>query len=66
MSGSKTHEQFVRSLERKPDVDAIPPDHAHAPKAQPRRSEFPVSARGMNQESSQAKHNRPAKGAAKH
>jgi len=71
LQGKKTHEQQLRTLERKPDV----PDQrqmevamertgqdstAHFPKRDVRRSEFPVSRGGLNQESrDHNKHNRP-------
>jgi len=68
MQGPKTHEQHLRILEKKPDVpDQRQADLAiqHARKnsvkvqATPaaRESEFPVSQRGMNQESDHNKHN---------
>jgi hypothetical protein len=53
--GDKTHEQFLRNLERKGDMDdtgaedpAATPTPHHP---QARQSEFAVSERGMNQES---------------
>jgi|GEM_PF-1659392 len=70
MAGKKTHEQQLRTFERKPGV----PDHrqeqaalnsperddrAHTPKPEARKSEFPVSRGGLNQESDHHKHNRP-------
>jgi hypothetical protein len=76
MQARKTHEQQKRMLERKPDV----PDHrrteadmqrasAEAPARVPRRtrrqSDFPVSRRGVNQESAHNKHNDPPRGASK-
>jgi hypothetical protein len=64
MQGKKTHEQQLRILENKPDV----PDARHAGELNPRRnpplsnrdarrSEFAVSAGGLNQESDHNKHN---------
>jgi hypothetical protein len=64
MGGRKSDEQFPRNLERKPGMDSPPPRPVPRPGA--RQSEFAVSEHGMNQESDQAKHNRPAKGADKH
>jgi hypothetical protein len=56
MQGSKTHEQQLRILDRKPDHPGTP-----APYANPdvRQSEFPISRGGMNQESDHNKHNDP-------
>jgi hypothetical protein len=67
MHGRKTHEQFTRNLERKPDLDA-PMDQTKAkqPNMDVRDSEFAVSRQGMNQESEHNKHNNPPKGAPKH
>ena len=70
LQGKKTHEQQLRTLERKPDVpDArrLGDEIAHAsegagaklPKRNARESEFPVSRGGMNQESQHNKHNDP-------
>lgn len=68
MTGRKTHEQQIRTLERKPDVPdarniegpARPPaDSPRKPDAGARAAEFPVSRSGMNTESDHAKHNRP-------
>ena len=73
MAGKKTHEQQLRTFERKPDI----PDHrqesgalnsreredkAHTPKNEARESEFPVSRGGVNQESDHHKHNRLGQG----
>jgi hypothetical protein len=71
MQGPKTHEQFTRNLERKPDIgspaDAAKPKHPDTEKPEKtRQSEFPVSRGGMNQESDHNKHNRPSRGAPKH
>jgi len=68
MQGPKTHEQFTRNLERKPDVDAsAKPAQGKQPYADKgRQSEFPVSRQGMNQESEHNKHNHPPKGGQKH
>jgi hypothetical protein len=69
MQGPKTHEQHKRILERKDDVpssnrpdatrqaDAIA-SSAKVVRREGRQSEFPVSSRGMNQESDHNKHNR--------
>ena len=67
MSGTKAHQEFIRTVERKSGPsgqDGAP--QVHQPKREARDSEFPVSARGMNQESSHNKHNREPKGAPKH
>jgi len=64
MQGPKTHEQQLRILERKPDVPAqrqadLAIERAGMNKVKvqgnptARESEFPVSQRGMNQESDQ-------------
>ena len=61
MQGKKTHEQFERTLERKPDVpkgDAAErhPENSHsrAPRNRDaRQSEMPVSRQGMTQEDRQ-------------
>jgi hypothetical protein len=60
MQGRKTHEQQLRILERKPDIDgpAEPPSHKE-PKRDARQSEFAVSRGGMHQESQHNKHNDP-------
>jgi hypothetical protein len=64
MQGPKTHEQQLRTLERKPDI----PDARHesqqaathaARHPNARQREFPVSHGGMNQESDHNKHNDP-------
>jgi len=69
MSGTKTHQEFIRTVERKPDSSASETGSGQGPRS-PRRdardSEFPVSTHGMNQESSHNKHNREPKGAPKH
>ena len=62
MQGKKTHEQQLRILENKDDVpDARRPkassERAHIPASDKRESEFPVSRRGVNQESDHNKHN---------
>ncbi len=68
MQGKKTHEQMLRTLERKPDVPGPrqteeAPEGARmrrAPKRNVRLSECPVSRGGMNQESrDHNKHNDP-------
>jgi hypothetical protein len=55
--GNKTHEQFLRQVERKDDVPKPTEDRGTAPGAGPaphnreaRQSELPVSRQGMNQE----------------
>lgn len=66
MQGKKTHEQFERTLERKPDVPkGGAPDkhpgrsHSRAPRDKDaRQSEMPVSRRGMNQEDRQHNNDR--------
>jgi len=73
MQGNKTHEQFQRTVERKPDVvkpgEAEPPapdtlaSSAQAPShPQARQSEMAVSRQGMHQESRHNKHNDPGQG----
>ena len=68
MQGKKTHEQQLRTLERKADVpDARQMDaeldqtgldvKAHRPEKGARQSEFPVSQGGLHQESDHNKHN---------
>ena len=67
--GKKTHEQFLRNLERKEDVPketemerlTEPSDVTRTPHARSARlSEMPVSQRGMHQESrDHNKHNNP-------
>lgn len=69
MSGTKAHQEFIRTVERKsgpsaPDSNGAQP--AHQPRRDARESEYPVSARGMNQESEHNKHNHRPKGAPKH
>jgi len=68
MSGTKAHQEFLRTVERKsgPSAPGGNTMQAHQPKREARDSEFPVSARGMNQESPHNKHNRQTKGAPKH
>jgi hypothetical protein len=63
MQGPKTHEQQLRTLERKPDMagaqhksGGATPHPVRHPNA--RQSEFPVSQGGMHQESDQNKHNK--------
>jgi len=75
MPGRKTHEQQLRTFERKPDVpdarrtetelNGAVHDAAHVPKRDQRQSEFPVSRHGAHQESQHNKHNDPPQGAAK-
>jgi hypothetical protein len=68
--GRKTHEQILRTLERKDDVPkeremeaalaSEPADTTRLPrKADARQSTMPVSRHGMNQESDHNKHNDP-------
>jgi hypothetical protein len=70
MAGRKTHEQQLRTFERKPDVPdarqmgaaldcAGDNKTARAPKRDARQSEFPVSSGGFHQESDHNKHNEP-------
>ena len=66
MQGRKTHEQQRRILERKSDVpedrgNAVE-EPAHIADRQKRHSEYPVSRRGLNQESDHNKHNDPGQG----
>lgn len=63
MTGRKTHEQQIRTLERKADLpdlrrtetelreSAAEAEHHREPRRSARASEFPVSRAGMNQES---------------
>lgn len=61
MQGKKTHKQFQRTLERKPDIakrddlDAHPENsHSRAPRDKDaRQSEYAVSRQGMHQEDRQ-------------
>ena len=62
MQGPKTHEQQLRILEKKPDMpdarrDAPASGSRLVKHPEARQSEFPVSQRGMNQESDHNKHN---------
>ena len=69
MSGTKSHQEFIRTVEGKSGRSAPVPQagaQSHRPKPGSRDSEFPVRAHGMNQESEHNKHNRPPKGAPKH
>jgi len=80
MPGRKTHEQQIRTLERKDDL-AKTPELQDAETAvergdtrtgeglkhpDARHSEMPVSRQGAHQESEHNKHNKPEKGAEKH
>ena len=70
MVGRKTHEQQKRMFEKKPDMpderqmeqassDPAAGEHAHPLDRDARQSEFPISQRGMNQETrGQNKHNK--------
>jgi hypothetical protein len=64
-TAQRTQEQSRRNLARKPDSPNGPAKQKR-PERQMRQSEFPVSRRGMNQESDHNKHNHPPKGARKH
>lgn len=64
MGMSRSQEHLIRERNRQLDQPAA--EKPHAPDRTARQSEFPVSGHGMNQESEHNKHNRPAKGAAKH
>ena len=70
MHGKKTHEQQIRTFERKSDVPdarnteadmkhADQYDKAHILKRDIRQTEFPVSRGGLHQESDHNKHNHP-------
>lgn len=74
MAGSKTHEQQVRTYERKDDVPKRAQRKTHPERERgnvhhdpdARESEMPVSRHGMNQESRQHnQHDRKPAGAAK-
>lgn len=65
-SGKKTHDQFDRVIQRQSGLHRHEGEGARMAKRAARQSEFPVSEHGMNQESSQNKHNHPPKGAPKH
>jgi hypothetical protein len=67
MQAKKTHEQQLRTLERKDDhPDARRPgntgEKAHMAAAQRRQSEFAVSRGGTHQESDHNKHNEQSQG----
>ena len=64
MGMSKSQEHLIS--ERNHQLDQTKPQEAHLSDSSARQSEFAVSRHGMNQESDQAKHTRPAKGAPKH
>ena len=68
MQGRKTHEQFTRILEHKPDIDGPVKQgkRIRAKYGNKRQTEFPVSRQGMHQESEHNKHNNPEQGATKH
>jgi hypothetical protein len=66
MSGSKTHQQFLRGVERKTKLHNPDTLNVRHPDESARQSEFAVSEHGMNQESEHNKHNHPPKGAPKH
>ena len=65
MGMSKSQEHLIRERNRQLG-DQPKPHEPHLVHPEARESEFPVSQHGMNQESDQAKHNRPPKGAPKH
>ncbi len=64
MGMSKSQEHLIQERNRQLDRDK--PHEVHLAHPAARQSEMAVSEHGMNQESDQAKHNRPAKGATKH
>ena len=64
MGMSKSQQHLI--AERDHQLDQRGQEGPHAPDRAARQSEMPVSLHGMNQESGQNKHNRPAKGASKH
>jgi len=61
---SKSQEHLIE--ERNRQLDEGKPHQPHVANPSGRESEFAVSRHGMNQESDQAKHNRPPEGAPKH
>lgn len=67
MAGRKTHEQFLRNLEHKPDLEepVVPKGDRPPPVGAP-EPDFPERRHGLNQESEHNKHNRPPAGAPKH
>ena len=64
MGTSKSQQHLIE--ERNHQLDQQGQERPHIPDRAARQSEMPVSQHGMNQESSQNKHNRPAQGASKH
>ena len=64
MGMSKSQEHLLE--ERNHQLPPAPQERVHRPNPAVRQSDLPVSMHGMHQESSQNKHNRPAKGAPKH
>jgi len=64
MAMSKSQEHLIE--ERNHQLPQSAQERPHTPNRAVRQSEMPVSQHGMNQESNQSKHNRPAKGAPKH
>ena len=64
MGMSRSQEHLVE--ERNHQLAQPAQERPHNPDRAARQSEMPISRHGMNQESSQNKHNRPAKGAPKH
>jgi hypothetical protein len=66
MVGRKTHEQFLRNLERKPDLEAPVREGERPPPVGAPEGDFLERLRRLNQESEHNKHNHPPKGAQKH
>lgn len=64
MGMSKSQEHLIEERNHQLDLPGL--ERPHTPNRSARESEFSVSRHGMNQESDQAKHNRPPKGAPKH
>jgi hypothetical protein len=64
MGMSKSQEHLIEERNHQLDLPGL--ERPHTPDRAARQSEMPVSRHGMNQESDQAKHNRPPKGAPKH
>lgn len=63
MGMSRSQEHLIR--ERNHQQDKPGAEKPHRADRSARQSEFPVSERGMNQESEHNKHNHPAQGATK-
>jgi hypothetical protein len=66
MTGRKTHDHQLRTMERKEGLpkerDKEAKTAARSPRSRKSKSEFPVSRSGMNQESEHNKHNKPPAG----